>query len=490
MSRSNERGVAMIFALFMMLAMSLLGTSLIFVSRTETVSSQNYRMMSQARFGAESAVHKATNYLLTTYQVPRPGGATDPYEAYTQSVNGITWNGAPVVLSSDAALAHYPVPAVQDAFAAFASDTLTSSDGKVEFTATATLKSMQKFKDAMLGTDAVVQTWEIVGDAVVPGANPAHIQVSAVFERQPTPLYQYAAFATSNQCAALSFAGGAVTNSYDSTSALAANGLPSLANNTGNVGTNGNLTEVGNPTTINGSLSTPRSGVGSCTESNVTAQTISGYASVSAGLNQLPQEVIFPTPPTPDPLPPTTNMQFTQNGGCPAGVSYCTVSANGATIHPPANTPVLLGNVVTNGNSVLHLGAGTYVVNSFTMNGSSKIVIDSGPVIFKVAGVGQSTPITITGNGINNPSFKSSDLQFLYGGTGEVKLAGGDQTAGLFYAPNATSSISGGADLYGAIVVRQLTATGGAAIHYDRNLNNGGKTTGNPMMSTFNWSTY
>ena len=60
----DERGIAIILALFMMLAMSVLGTSLMFVSKTETLSSHNYRLMSEARYGAESGVHVASNYLM------------------------------------------------------------------------------------------------------------------------------------------------------------------------------------------------------------------------------------------------------------------------------------------------------------------------------------------------------------------------------------------------------------------------------------------
>jgi hypothetical protein len=51
----------MVLALFMMLAVSVLGTSLMFVSNTETLSSHNYRLMSQARYGAESGLHTAAN---------------------------------------------------------------------------------------------------------------------------------------------------------------------------------------------------------------------------------------------------------------------------------------------------------------------------------------------------------------------------------------------------------------------------------------------
>ncbi len=51
----------------------------------------------------------------------------------------------------------------------------------------------------------------------------------------------YAAFATYDGCAALSFAGGATTNSYDSTHAAGRAVRRSLDNYGGNVGTNGNL---------------------------------------------------------------------------------------------------------------------------------------------------------------------------------------------------------------------------------------------------------
>jgi hypothetical protein len=149
-----------------------------------------------------------------------------------------------------------------------------------------------------------------------------------------------------------------------------------------------------------------------------------------------------------------------------------------------------MGNVTINAGAVLHLNAGTYVLNSFTMNGGAKIVIDSGPVVLNVAGVGETTPITITGQGIVNTSYDPSTLQILYAGTGNIKLAGGDQTAALFYAPNASAAISGGADLYGALVVNKLTETGGAAIHYDRNLQNNALTAGNYMLSAFTWKTY
>ena len=491
---NSEQGMAIILALFMMLAMTVLGTSLMFVSKTETLSSHNYRLMSQARYGAESGIHTAANYLLSgAYSAAAPGmpASSDLMANYVTTVSPVTYNGAPVVLSWDSTASNYPITAIKTAFAAAAQGTLDVKDAPVTYKARATLKSMRQISDAFTGSLITLQTWDVTAEGSITGARNATVEVSSLIERQTTPVYAYAAFATDNGCAALSFAGGATTNSYDSQAALSS-GLPVVGNYGGNVGSNGNLTEVGNTTVVQGSLSTPRQGVGACTANNVTAQTTSGGASVSGGLNQLSQNVTYPTPPDPNPLPPTTATDFKKTTGCPSGYgSVCANSTNGATITPAsASSVVTMGNVAINAGAVLQLNAGIYVINSLTMNGNSTIKINSGPVVIKVAGVGQTTPLTITGQGLVNSTFRPSDLQFIYGGTGEVKLAGGDTTAGLFYAPNATANITGGADLYGAIVVKQLTEAGGAAIHYDRRLQNDALTAGNYMLSAFTWKNY
>ena len=54
--------------------------------------------------------------------------------------------------------------------------------------------------------------------------------------------------------------------------------------------------------------------------------------------------------------------------------------------------------------------------------------------------------------------------------------------------PSAASQAA--ADLYGSIVVKQMTATGGASIHYDRRLAKSALTAGNYMMSAFTWKNY
>jgi hypothetical protein len=489
----------MIVALFMVLVLSVLGASLVFVSRTETLSSLNYRTMSESRYAAESAIHRAANHLIWTYTPPSAGSAADPIAAYNMNLYPVrsVANGRPVVLSSDQVQgANYPAAAVQAAFAAAAQGQLDVTVGSNAFTAsqitystTATLLSMKEFIDSMSGLPSALQTWEIRGFGRVAGAASAAVEVSAVLERPMVPLYKYAAFATSPACAALDFAGGATTDSYDSSAALAA-GVPVLSNYAGNVGTNGGLEASGNQTTINGTLSSPRTGVGACSVGNVTAFDANGGASVSGGMVTLPQSLSFPTPPAISPLPPTTAWD---TGDCAAS-AHCTAPAGGdARFTPPsATTKVQLGNVSVGNGDTLYLNAGIYEINSLDVKGD--LVIESGPVIIRVAGQGFNAGdpvIDVTAQAIVNTSFVAANLQFIYAGEAEVKLRGNGKIAAVVYAPNAEADLSGlGAGnngLYGALVTKKVKATGGAGIHYDRRLDKSGWTVGNPMMSAFTW---
>src|SRR5689334_6410379 len=160
-----------------------------------------------------------------------------------------------------------------------------------------------------------MQAWEITSDARATRVRKSDVQVSAVLERGATPVFAYAAFATNNGCGALSFGGGGTTNSYDSTQ-YSGSGTPVFASSGGNVGTNGNLTESGSKTTINGSLSTPRAGVGSCSSSTITALSVNGNATVTGGLVELPQPILYPPPTAPNPAPPQTSMGVQKKASC------------------------------------------------------------------------------------------------------------------------------------------------------------------------------
>ncbi len=132
-------------------------------------------------------------------------------------------------------------------------------------------------------------------------------------------------------------------------------------------------------------------------------------------------------------------------------------------------------------------------MNSLTMAGNAKLVI-LGRVILNVAGQSQTTPITfagdVTSGNVGSAKFDAANFQIQYAGTGEIKVTGSSALTAMIYAPNAAAKLSGGADFYGSIVAATVKDTGGATIHYDRNLTKEFFTVGNPMMSSFSWKKY
>jgi hypothetical protein len=482
MKISNEKGIALVLSLFLLSAMSVIAASLMFLSQTETYSSMNYRLMSQARYGAESGVQRAANYILYSYTAPIAAGA-DPIANYNTNVSPVTCvagcpnPGRPVVLSANATIpANYPIAAIQAAFQAAVQGALPAGNTNVTFEPYATLLSMQQV-DVYGGGVQTIQTWQLTSTGTITAGKTAQVEVSAILETPKFPSQMYAAFGTAGGCGTLNFHGNNTqTDSYDSGAALVG-GNPVISSSGGNVGTNGNLTEGGGAD-IYGTLSSPRVGVGACSAGNVNALSSSGGATVNghnppqAGdIIQLPAAINLPAPAVPVGVP-TNN--YNGNGQ---------ILLNGASV----------GNVTVNANSTLTLGAPgvTSVINmnSITINGNANVVI-LGTVILNIVGDGQATPIDFTGGSVSNSSFDPSTFQIQYAGSGSVRLNGGAHTTAMVYAPNAAIEFNGNGDFYGSVVGATVDDTGGAHIHYDRRLSSEFFVVGNPMMSSFSWKKY
>jgi Tfp pilus assembly protein PilX len=496
-SPAGDDGIAMVLSLLFMLLLSALGTAMLVLSRSETLSSVNYRMMSQARYGAESGVHKAAHYLLNTYALPNTTG-TDLLSNYNMAASPVTYSGQPVVLSALSGVAsNYPVAATQAAFAANAVGSLPVGDATVQYSTAATLLSMRQVIPYGSNTPLTVQTWRLTARGTIEGARTAEVEVSAVIERQVVPTFTYGLFATLPGCNALEFGGNVTTDSYDS-ALYSMSGLPTLIPSGGHVGTNGNLT-VGGSTVIKGTLSTPRTGVGDCRDGAVTAYDYQGNATIQGGILKLPQQVKFVDPAGITPLPGTSEITINGSSNCsvatwPAG-SLCTMTGAGvpSVTLDPQGTEMALGNVHVVSGATLVLKAGTYNINSVQLTGNAKLRIGitaaPGPVILNIAGVGQTEPFDGESGSVISPTFIASNFRILYKGTGTLKMTGGSVTSGAVYAPNATVRVSGGADYFGAIVAKNIFFGGGAKLHRDKQLDQF-FTVGPQMMSVFTWKEY
>jgi len=490
MKNTNQKGSALIFALIFMLILSVMGASLMFLSQSETWSGMNYKMMTQTRYGAEAGINAAANYLMYTYTPPASMLTfnTDVYPVTDLAGNNIRLS------SISGVSANYPSSAVRSAFntatnSYSAGTTLAAGPAQVNYTASAKLLAMAQVTPyGAPGTKVVVQTWEITAHGDMVGVRNAESQVSAILERQVTPTFGYAAFATGGSCGALAFNGNGSTDSYDSGSlALNASGAattsPTFQAYGGNLGTNGNQDDSGNNVTINGTLSTPRVGVGSCSNGNVTA--FSGnLAGITGGLKELPQAVQLNPPVIP--APGLTDVSSSK--------TLCPTSAL-VTVACP--TPGEYRDINLAGNDTVTLVPGTYNINSISVAGNGSLVIGPDPVtglygqvIINVTGSGNATPITLTGNGFSNPTYDASMLEINYAGSGQVKIAGNGASAAVVYAPNATASFRGNGAFYGSVIAAQVTDVGNGAIHYDRKLQRKLFTVGNYMLSSFTWSKF
>ncbi len=488
MKRTDEKGMALILVMIMLAVLSVIAASLMAVSTADTASSTNYRLMTLARYGAESAVHRAANYLMSNaYAAAGPGTGTDPITNYNMTgtpdpvtnLSVVTYGGSPVRLSHSATTFNYPGGfggTVGTAFRSAATGTLAGTYA-VTYRAVATLVSMRQIS-VYGGGNAVVQTWKITGEGIMPVTGAA-IDVSAILERQVAPVFSYAAFATDPGCAALDWQGNAYTDSYNS----AVGHTPDIPLFGGNVGTNGNLTLTGSAE-INGSLSTPRTGVGSCAAGNA----LTGSLTKVDGMVSLPQPITYP-PPAP-----------------PVNLSAATVPNTGTqTLNP---RPAAYGDIGSGPGfkGVLQLpGGGTgnppniYDINSITLNGQGSIVVSgTGSVVLNVAGYATagvyeavpSMPIPITLQGGSNLSvadYDPSRLTITYAGTKAIQLMGTTAIIGLVYAPAADVSNGGTPDLYGAVIAAKVHDFGNARIHYDRALSTKALMLGNWMMDSFTW---
>ena len=525
MNRKNEQGVALILALILLLIISVMAVSLMFISQTETWSSLNYKLMSQARDGAEAGINAAADYIINTYTPPASSG-TDQLSSYNNNVSPVQYPAAnsgnhDVVLSTSSAhkSSNYPVSSVLTAFQGAAQGNLTAGNATVGYATSAVLLTQDQVLPYGTTTFQTVQTWQITSDGTINGIRAADEEVSAILEKQITPVFSYAAFATANGCGSLNFGGGGGTASYDSSNLTMTGGHPSVTGTAGNVGTNGNLSTNGNPTTINGNLSTPRTGTGSCSSGGVTAWTSSG-GSVTGGLVNLPQPVVYPTPAAPNPPPPTTQPLVLNNNagdcggvagckygtgpapggnGCPSG-DFCLAPGTcppAAPTAPALSGPGVFGDITIKGT--VHLsnnsGAGCYNINSLIENGGGTLTIDTGPVVVNVAGASTppagplTTPIDLTGGGlINNVGWNADMFQLEYGGSGTVNVKGGANAVGVLYAPNATLSFnSAGGNWYGAVITGTMSDLGHAQINYDINLQKQDVTVSNWMLDSFTW---
>src|SRR5215510_1922686 len=157
MPKKNEKGVALILTLILLAVLSVMAISLLFIGQSETWGSMNYRLMTQARYGAEAGINSAANWIQNSYTAP----TTAQIASMTVSASPVQYNGQDVALSTISANQNYPDSTVQNGFATAAGGSIAAGNTTINYKPTATLLGVQSFTGYPAASTNVVEKWLI-----------------------------------------------------------------------------------------------------------------------------------------------------------------------------------------------------------------------------------------------------------------------------------------------------------------------------------------
>jgi hypothetical protein len=242
------------------------------------------------------------------------------------------------------------------------------------------------------------------------------------------PVFSYGVYAKTN----ISLGGGGLLDGYDSEQAPY---VALTADSSANLWSNGTM-DI-NRTTVKGEASATGS-ITTGTGVNVTGGLTSGA----------------------DPAPP---MDIND---CPAtGFTPAANVPSGLGISYDATTGVLS----LAAGAVVNLTASQYFFSRVILQGNSSITVN--PPAGSRVEVIVSDSVNLSGGSVTNLSGTPTRLGFSSCGSPTPErtwvLTGGSAAAFSVYAPNHPVIVTGGGDIYGAVVGSTYTATGGAKLHYD-----------------------
>lgn len=507
-NRRSEKGVSLLFSMLALLLLTAIAAGMMFMSSTESSISGNFKAEETAYFAARAGVEEVRDRMLTTHPqtvanrlpttLPNGGGGvlyvvangvtmgsitnvtpSNPiaddelcHDYGNPSFGGMTWQPANVrCIDLPTGNSWYTSPA-PTSVAPFA----TSSNPleykwvrvslKQNNSSAYVVDSSQPLGNQVCwnGTSEVVlpngtgacssltptsnPVYLVTGLAVTPSG--ARRLVQQEIAQTPSGGFPGGLFATGTGCAALNIAGNAHTGSFNAATQNPPTNPPSnLVNSNGNIGSNGNISVGGTSTGVNGNISTNMAAtIGNCPGNGVSKSGNPGMGP----LVHLANPVSVPAPPLPNPLPPQTSLTY-----------------RNTTLAPGA-----YGNVTLQGNVTLAGGTpgnpAVYTLNSLSLNGNANVVI-TGPVVINIAGVGQSTVVSMTGGSFSNNTYVPSNFVINYGGNGNMTIAGGTAAYAVINAPNAAISFHGGSNFYGQAVGLTIDDQGGTNFYWDQSLN-------------------
>lgn len=159
----------------------------------------------------------------------------------------------------------------------------------------------------------------------------------------------------------------------------------------------------------------------------------------------------------------TSALDFPDVAAPSAGSTAVSVDWKGADVAAGS-----YGDLKASGGGEVRLTGGTYVFKSINLTGGAKLSFKgtaSNPAIVYI-----TSGLDLSGGTLYNTSAQPKNMVFMLAKDVKAKMTGGAAAYAVVYGPQADFEITGGTDLYGAIVGRTVTLQSGASIHYDTDL--------------------
>jgi hypothetical protein len=276
----------------------------------------------------------------------------------------------------------------------------------------------------------VLQAYEVVTQSRLAGRRAASSAVTQMVFGAP-PMFNFGIFTQGNMV----MSGGTATDGYNSASGPYNS---KSADSTGSVGANGSI-----------SLSGGSKVLGNATAAgtiSASGSTITGTVSAKA--------VPFPLQPILD----CPKSGYTPAGELPivSGLKYSATT----------------GDLTASGGTSVILTKKQYYFHSVILSGGSTLTMDVGG---EHADLWIDDKLDVSGGGIVNTGSLPTGLGIWSCGaasTSQWTLSGGSGAYFSVYAPNHPVVLSGGGDMFGAIVGASFVASGGSGIHFDEALAN------------------
>jgi hypothetical protein len=427
-TRNHEQGTALIGTLLFLMAMGVLSTALVFTTQNEMKASTAFRYSQQALFAASAGVENSVQWFANTYS---PYTISANYDGTTSPVR---YSGNNVIMAGQTTNgSNFPSTAVKDSFLANVGNrNLQDAGGTVQgrYSVNATLLKYQPVSiidpNTFATSPSAMERWEIssMGFWGPNAANPlGTAQITATIENSGNTIFDRALWGKRY----VDLVGTSLIDSYDSRfpyNAVTNHGY------LGAIGTNGDLRGTNNAE-VRGDVAYGSSGAITIDPSQVTGSII-----------QLTQPRIFPPVPT-----------FSVGSGS------TTIQSN----NPQTLSPSAYGNIRVQGD--LTLQPGDYYIDSLTVTGQGRILLDGSTRLFVKSG------FDVQGLGFVNATGNPCNLSIFYEQQGTsnadtAKLAGSATVAIQYYGPGAPLVLTGGSEYFGSFIADTVDANGGTAIHF------------------------